>query len=153
MSRSFSVNDSKRLSDEHIKLKSALSAGAQQKELLREEIKKNTDFAVDEAVVTLLKSVSVEEINREKRGFRIKSLIDNGYSTVADIINAPEHYLERINGISAEGARAIKKAANEIAEQARQGTKLRFSTDNKTPAATALNVLLRRKAALSCSPS
>ena len=40
MSRSFSVNDSKRLSDEHIKLKSALSAGAQQKELLREEIKK-----------------------------------------------------------------------------------------------------------------
>ena len=89
MSRSFSVNDSKRLSDEHIKLKSALSAGAQQKELLREEIKKNTDFAVDEAVVTLLKSVSVEEINREKRGFRIKSLIDNGYSTVADIINAP----------------------------------------------------------------
>ena len=37
MSRSFSVNDSKRLSDEHIKLKSALSAGAQQKELLREE--------------------------------------------------------------------------------------------------------------------
>ena len=64
MSRSFSVNDSKRLSDEHIKLKSALSAGAQQKELLREEIKKNTDFAVDEAVVTLLKSVSVEELNR-----------------------------------------------------------------------------------------
>lgn len=142
MSRSFSVNDSKRLSDEHIKLKSALSAGAQQKELLREEIKKNTDFAVDEAVVTLLKSVSVEEINREKRGFRIKSLIDNGYSTVADIINAPEHYLERINGISAEGARAIKKAANEIAEQARQGTKLRFSTDNKTPAATALVLAL-----------
>ena len=40
MSRSFSVNDSKRLSDEHIKLKSALSAGAQQKKLLREEIKK-----------------------------------------------------------------------------------------------------------------
>ena len=37
MSRSFSVNDSKRLSYEHIKLKSALSAGAQQKELLREE--------------------------------------------------------------------------------------------------------------------
>lgn len=51
MSRSFSVNDSKRLSDEHIKLKSAISAEAQQKELLREEIKKNTDFAVDEAVV------------------------------------------------------------------------------------------------------
>lgn len=51
MSRSFSVNDSKRLSDEHIKLKSAISAGAQQKELLREEIKKSTDFAVDEAVV------------------------------------------------------------------------------------------------------
>lgn len=51
MSRSFSVNDSKRLSDEHIKLKSAISAGAQQKELLREEIKKSTDSAVDEAVV------------------------------------------------------------------------------------------------------
>lgn len=144
MARSFSSSDAKKLSEEHIKLKNSLSAGAEFEKTLRKDIGTAVSEALDKNVLSLLKSVPVDELNRDKCGFRIKALVGNGYSTVADVINASAYRLEMINGISAEGAYAIKRAAAKIAAQARTGAKLRISTDNKTPEISAVILALHK---------
>lgn len=138
MARPFSSADAKKLSEEHEKLKNSLLSGMEFDGTLRKDIRKAVNDAIGKAVLSLLESVPVDELNRDKRGFRIKALIGNGYSTVADIMNASKYSLEMINGISADGAYAIKRAAAKIAAQARTGAKLRISTDNKTPETTAV---------------
>ena len=138
MARSFSSSDAKKLSEEHIKLKNSLSAGAEFEKTLRKDIGTAVSEALDKDVLSLLKTVPVDELNRDKCGFRIKALVGNGYSTVADVIKASAYRLEMINGISAEGAKAIKAAANKIAAQAKAGAKLRISADNKTPEISAV---------------
>lgn len=144
MARSFSSSDAKKLSEEHIKLKNSLSAGAEFEKTLRKDIGTAVSEALDKNVLSLLKTVPVDELNRDKCGFRIKALVGNGYSTVADVINASAYRLEMINGISAEGAKAIKAAANKIAAQAKAGAKLRISTDNKTPEISAVILALHK---------
>ena len=144
MARSFSSSDAKKLSEEHIKLKNSLSAGAEFEKSLRKDIGTAVSEALDKNVLSLLKTVPVDELNRDKCGFRIKALVGNGYSTVADVINASAYRLEMINGISAEGAKAIKAAANKIAAQAKAGAKLRISTDNKTPEISAVILALHK---------
>ena len=144
MARSFSSSDAKKLSEEHIKLKNSLSAGAEFEKTLHKDIGTAVSEALDKNVLSLLKTVPVDELNRDKCGFRIKALVGNGYSTVADVINASAYRLEMINGISAEGAKAIKAAANKIAAQAKAGAKLRISTDNKTPEISAVILALHK---------
>lgn len=85
-----------------------------------------------------LENIPVEELNRNKKGFRIKSLKDNGYSTIADIEKVSASELSKINGISPEAACEIKKASSEIAELSSQSVHIKLSEDNKTPAATDL---------------
>lgn len=138
MARPFSSADAKKLSEEHEKLKDSLLYGMKFDEIRRNDIVKSVNSAVDKVVFSLLESVPVDELNRDKCGFRIKALVGNGYSTVADVIKASAYRLEMINGISADGAYAIKRAAAKIAAQARTGAKLRISTDNKTPETTAV---------------
>ena len=138
MARPFSSADAKKLSEEHEKLKNSLLSGVKFDEIRQNDILQSVNSAIDKVVFSLLESVPVDELNRDKRGFRIKALIGNGYSTVADIMNASKYSLEMINGISADGAYAIKRAAAKIAAQARTGAKLRISTDNKTPETTAV---------------
>lgn len=144
MARSFSSSDAKKLSEEHIKLKNSLSAGAEFEKTLRKDIGTAVSEALDKNVLSLLKTVPVDELNRDKCGFRIKALVGNGYSTVADVIKASAYRLEMINGISADSAYAIKRAAAKIAAQARTGAKLRISTDNKTPETTAVILSLHK---------
>ena len=144
MARSFSSSDAKKLSEEHIKLKNSLSAGAEFEKTLRKDIGTAVSEALDKNVLSLLKTVPVDELNRDKCGFRIKALVGNGYSTVADVINASAYRLEMINGISADGAYAIKRAAAKIAAQAKAGAKLRISADNKTPEISAVILALHK---------
>ena len=47
-----------------------------------------------------LQNIPVDELNRDKKGFRIKTLKDNGYNTIADIEDASVAQLSGINGIS-----------------------------------------------------
>ena len=80
----------------------------------------------------LLAGVPVDELNRDKKGIRVKMLHDAGFHTVADVLNAPEYRISAINGISPEGARAIKQAAQELAATAQSeghsGSVLSFET-------------------------
>lgn len=89
-------------------------------------------------VLTLLKNVPVDELGREKTGIRFKALKDAGYQTVADVFCATRYNLASVYGISEDTAYAIKRYAQQYAEQARPGAKIRLSVDNKSPEATIL---------------
>ena len=86
----------------------------------------------------LLRTIPVDELNREKKGIRVKTLHDAGYHTIGDIVRAQPYQLSAINGISPEGANEIKKAAAAIAATAGKGAKIRLSADDKNPNSTAL---------------
>ncbi len=138
MPRSFSMSDAKRL----LRLQKDIDAKLRQIEAiddrLRAEITSAAEKMAGSGSMEILDTIPVEELNRDKKGIRVKMLRDSGFSTLADIVKASEYSLSSINGISPDGAKAIKQAASEIAEKAKSGTKIRLSTDDKNPLSTAL---------------
>ena len=138
MARSFSSGDAKRLlniqKDIDSKLRQIDSADVR----MREDIKAAAMNIAGDSSMEVLAGIPVEELNRDKKGIRVKSLRDAGFTNLADIMNASMRSLSDINGISPEGALAIKQAASEIAETAKSGTKIRLSADDKNPLTTAL---------------
>lgn len=119
-----------------------LNAGFRQLDNLtgqyREEIRNASSKIAAQESLELLKGIPVDELNREKKGIRVKTLHDAGFHTVADIVKAQPYQLSAVNGISPEGAAEIKKAAAAIAATAQQGAKIRLSADDKNPDSTAL---------------
>ena len=136
MARSFAAADARRLLAYHHDLKAELIRAEAEYQALKDEVKAASDALAAQEAQKLLEAVPVEELNRQKKGFRIKALQEHGYHTIADLAAASVHSLERIHGISEEGAREIKKAVNAIAEASKQGVKIQLSADNKTKAAT-----------------
>ncbi|MBQ7134435.1 MAG: DEAD/DEAH box helicase family protein [Ruminococcus sp.] len=102
------------------------------------EIASLSEALVKHDAIMALENIPIEELNRDKKGFRVKTLKDSGYSTIADIEKASASELSKINGISPEAASSIKKAASKIADISAQSVHLKLSADNKTPAATKL---------------
>lgn len=91
-------------------------------------------------VLKLLRSIPVEELGRERQGLRFKALKEQGYETVGDVFCATAYNLASIYGISEDMAYTMKQCANQYAEQAKQGTKIRLSVDEKSKEATTLIV-------------
>lgn len=102
------------------------------------DIQKAAAKIAGEGSIDLLRTVPVDELNREKKGVRVKLLHDAGFHTIADIMKANPYQLSAVNGISPEGAQEIKKAAASLADTAQKGMKIRLSADDKNPASTAL---------------
>lgn len=144
MARKYSTGESKRLLRRQKDLYSTLDQLNSTAERLRAEIRAAADSIAGAEASKLLQTVPVEELNRDKRGIRVKSLRDAGYDNLGDIMNASEYQLEAINGISPEGARAIKEMAAELAETAASGAKIRLSADDKNSQSTALVTALCR---------
>lgn len=128
--------EAKRLMALHRSLMAELTKTENEYQALREKVKNASDAMVTQEVLRLLKDVPVEEINREKKGFRVKTLRENGYQTLADLAAADAPAIADLHGISDEGAEEIKKTVEAIAQTTRQGVKIRLSEDCKTPAAT-----------------
>ena len=110
----------------------------------RREVTDSVAQLVDRTVVRQLEEIPVEELNRDHRGFRVKTLRDSGFATVAEVLSAPAPALAAINGISDDGAIELRKAAKAIAAQARQGAKIRLSADDRTPESDRLLLALSR---------
>lgn len=85
-----------------------------------------------------LKNIPIDELNRNKQGFRIKTLKDSGYETIADIEKASVSTLSQINGISIDAATQIKEASKKIAGLSAKSVHIKLSTDNKSKESTAL---------------
>jgi hypothetical protein len=113
-----------------------LAAAEASLDALRNDVQKTSDALVAKEVLRILKEVPIDELNRDKRGIRIKALREHGYHTLADIAPASVHSIASIHGISEDRAYAIKRLVNEIVSATRQGAKIRLSEDNKTAEAT-----------------
>lgn len=90
-------------------------------------------------VLHILETIPVEELNRESgSGFRVKTLRDYGFQTMADIYSASVHQLASAHGISETAASAMKLLASRLAEQSVSSAKIKISADNRTDESTAL---------------
>lgn len=140
MARSFTSTDAKRLTEEHKNYLVRLEAGATTPDQYRTEVKQAANNLASQEVLKILREIPVDEINRDKRGFRVKALREHGFSNLADLSTASVYSIASVHGISQDSAYAIKGIVNELVDQARKGAKIRLSADNKTPAATQLVV-------------
>ena len=138
MARSFSSKDARRLIEEHIILKNQLETVEELAAQCCSEIVSATDKLIAQEVLRILEDIPIEEVNRDKRGFRTKVLRDYGYNTVSDIATASLHHISSLRGVSEDAAHAMKQVAEKLAGEAREGAKIRLSSDDKTPSATQL---------------
>lgn len=136
MARPIDRTDAKRLIEKHRSLMTQLAAAEASLDVLRDDVKKSSDALVAKEVLRILKEVPIDELNRDKRGIRIKALREHGYHTIADIAPASVRSIASIHGISEDRAYEIKRLVNEIVSATRQGAKIRLSEDNKTAEAT-----------------
>lgn len=134
----------KRIIAEHRQLLSELVAVENSLGSLRSDVIKTSDALVAQEVMKILKGIPVDEINRGKRGFRIKALHDHGYHTIADLSTASEYTIASIHGISDDAAYSIKRIVDEIVFATRQGVKIRLSEDNKATPATQVVVSISK---------
>nr|WP_304429648.1 SNF2-related protein [uncultured Acetatifactor sp.] len=83
-----------------------------------------------------MKTVPIEEINRDKRGIKTKPLRDCGYETVADIAASSVYEIALVRGISEDTAYTIHRIVRDIVSSAQKTIKIRLNLDKKTPEST-----------------
>lgn len=142
MARPFSASDARRLVQRHQTTIEKLHNAEASAERYRTRVKEAADDYVEHEVCNVLRDIPIDEINRNKRGFRIKSLKNGGYQTIADIAPASVHAIASVHGISEDTADSIKIIVNHIVAKARQGIKIRLSIDNRSKEATNLVLAL-----------
>ncbi|MFI3236623.1 MAG: DEAD/DEAH box helicase [Lachnospiraceae bacterium] len=138
MTRPFTSTDVKRLTSEHQEIKTKLLKAEKHTSKYRIDISKSSQALVAQEVLKVLNDISIEEVNREKKGYRIKALRDYGYNNIADIATASVHTIASVHGISEDTAISIKREVDSIVSQARKGVKIRLSMDNRNRKATEL---------------
>ena len=134
MARPFSAADAKRVIERHQNTIEKLNNVVSSEEKYRTKAKDASDALVAQEVLRVLTDIPIEEINRDKKGFRVKALKDYGYRTIADIAPASVYSIASVHGISEDAAYSIKKNVNDIVSKARQGVKIKLSSDNRSKA-------------------
>lgn len=130
------------LCEKHQALISQMDTAESSIDKIREQIKTAVDHLVAAKVLKLLKGIPIEELGREKTGVRFKALRDYGYNTVADVYCATSYNLSSVHGISEDTAYSIKRYARQYAKQAKNGTKIKLSVDDKNIEATKLIIAI-----------
>ena len=138
MARPFSSKDAKRMIEDHQELLASLKHVVKSADGFKQEVEKGADALVTQEVLKVLREIPIEEINRDKRGFRVKALRDHGYNTIADIATASVYSIASVHGVSEDAAYSIRRIVDSLVSQARKDTKIRISSDSRTPAATQL---------------
>lgn len=138
MARPFSGKEARRLKTDHQRLIHKLQETQQLSQRNILEIKTAADCIIDEEANKILCKVPIEELNRDKRGIRVKSLRDSGYKTIADISSASVYQIAAVHGISMDAAYTIKRVVKDLVDQAKKTAKIRISSDNKTVWSTRL---------------
>jgi superfamily II DNA or RNA helicase len=102
----------------------------------KDQIKVAAEKMMAHNALQILETVPVEEVNREKAGYRVKTLRDAGFTTMADIYTASKYQLASLNGISDYAAYAMKNVAEDFLQEAREGVKIKLSADDRNKQAT-----------------
>lgn len=104
----------------------------------KDQIKSAAEKMMAFNALQILRSVPVEEVNREKAGFRVKTLRDAGLTTMADIYSSSSYQLSSLYGISENAAFSMKRIANQFLKEAQEGVKIKLSADDRNKQATEL---------------
>lgn len=142
MARSFSKEEAERLSERAGELLKGLTDAASGIEESRELVTKAKNALLEKEVMEVLSGVPVDEINRDKRGFRVKTLRESGYQTVADLLKVPASKLSAIDGISDDSAFSIRYTAGLLEKEAKKKLKVSLSADDRSEESTALLTVL-----------
>lgn len=138
MAREIDIKESKRLVKLHSMLLNDLSSGIKLSDKYLDLVNSSVDSLLNVEANKVLKTIPIDEINREKSGFRVKTLREAGFETIYDIYSASVLDVAGVRGIGDETAREIKNVASKIAETTVKNTKVRVSIDDKTKEATSL---------------
>ncbi|MCB4205262.1 DEAD/DEAH box helicase [Deferribacterales bacterium Es71-Z0220] len=154
MVRPFAFKDVRKLISEYkyinYKLKEIVSALKTYKDKIKNAV---NELAAVEAL-SVLQEVPIQEINRHKSGFRLRPLINCGFTSIKDVVLASEYTLASIRGISSNTAREIKNIANKLLIDTLRELKISISADNKTKEAAKLIVAISKyKNSVSCANS
>ncbi len=142
MARPFSSIDAKRVIEWHQNIIEKLNGVVSCEEKYRKTVKHASDALVAQKVLKVLADIPIEEVNRDKKGIRVKALRDYGYKTMADISAASVSSIASVHGISEDAAYTIKRIVNDIVSKARQGVKISLSTDSRSKEETELVLAL-----------
>lgn len=122
------------LSDLHQKITDCQVEQKTGRDLIKSAAEKMMTFNA----MQILKGVPVEEVNRDKAGFRVKTLRDANLTTMADIYASSNYQLSSLHGISENAAYSLKRIAKQFLEEAREGVKIKLSADDRSKQATDL---------------
>lgn len=136
MAKLFSSKEAKKLVERHQKLLDRLEAGGRITENYVKVIQDATNRLVADETLRVLKTVPIEEINRDKHGIKTKPLRDCGYETVADIAASSVYEIALVRGISEDTAYTIHRIVRDIVSSAQKTIKIRLNLDKKTPEST-----------------
>lgn len=132
MAAEFSFSDVRCLLRQHEDIQSKLSRIESAVEYYSQSVDRAAQQCLTAEVLNVMQDIPVTEVNRDKRGIRVKPLQEAGYATYADVMTASVYQLAALRGISHEGATTIKHIVNDTASKALKTTKLKLSIDNKT---------------------
>ena len=136
--KTFSFSDAKKIVFQHREIKNRILELQEAEEKYNYEIKKATEHYSASEVLKILKEIPIEEVNRDRKGIRVKALRENGFTNYADVFTASMYQISAIRGISEDGAYRIKYIVSDVADTAAKTTKLKLSADNRTPYTTKL---------------
>lgn len=136
--KTFSFSDAKKIVFQHREIKNRILELQEAEGRYNCEIKKATEHYSASEVLKILKEIPIEEINRDRKGIRVKALRENGFTNYADVFTASMYQISAIRGISEDGAYRIKHIVSDVADTVAKTTKLKLSADNRTPYTTKL---------------
>ena len=105
---------------------------------LEDEIRKAAEALRKKEAAELLRQIPIEEINRNKEGFRVKALRERGIETIGDIAPKTVRAITNIKGIGAESAHAIRAVVDGIVEKTEASTKITLNADDRSKEANRL---------------
>jgi len=114
MASVFSSKHAKELIRRHKDLLDGIKNARYLEESYRQEIRDAADALIVKERQEVLRGIPVEELNREKRGIRVKALKDAGYGTVSDLSEATVNELASVYGISRDMAQTIRGMVSNI---------------------------------------
>ena len=116
MAKSIDNVSAKRLIAAHQTLLSELSAAENRHAVQAKEVVNSAVALASQEALQMLKNIPVEELNRDKRGIRVKALRDYGFTNVASVYTASAPSLACVHGISDESAHTIKAIDERITD-------------------------------------
>ena len=132
MKRTFSFAEARELLQKHESWETERGTLSRKAEDCRAVVEAACEHFVAAKTMKTLRDIPVEELNRARRGLRVRLLRESGYADYADLMLASKEQLAALNGISEDGAALIKDAVGETVTQLRPGIKLRLSADKRT---------------------